>query len=147
MTSNETNQRVALSGEASDSNVDPADAPQDDHHDTSSSSSGVDRSGEASGSNAGTTDAPDGEASGSNADAPGAPQDDHCSTMSTSTPMVVEIIPPSDRLQQRRERITAAIAEQQATRREDEQLHSLQSELAEARRQNAQLQQLLEEDS
>ena len=114
MTSNETNQRVALSGEASGSNVDPADAPQDDHHDTSSSS-GVERSGEASGSNAGTTDAPEGEASGSNSGAPGAPQDDRRSTMSTSTPMVVENIPPArrettgDRLQQRRERMTAAV--------------------------------------
>ena len=38
------------------------------------------------------------------------------------------------------------LLESQATRRENE-LHSLQSELAEARRQNAQLQQLLEEDS
>ena len=61
--------------------------------------------------------------------------------------MVVEIIPPSDRLQQRRERMTAAIVEQQATRRENEQLLSLRSELAESRRQNTQLQQLLEEDS
>ena len=38
------------------------------------------------------------------------------------------------------------LLESQATRRENE-LHSLQSELAEARRQSAQLQQLLEEDS
>ena len=59
MTSNETNQRVALSGEALGSNADTADA---DHRGTSSSSLGVERSGEASGSNAG---------------APGAPQDDH----------------------------------------------------------------------
>ena len=148
MTSNETNQRVALSGEASGSNVDPADAPQDDHHDTSSSSSGAERSGEASGSNAGTTDAPEGEASG-----PGVPQGDRRSTMSTSTPMIVDNIPPArrettgDRLQQHRERMTAAVLESQASRRENEQLLSLQSELADARRQNTQLQQLLEEDS
>ena len=43
--------------------------------------------------------------------------------------------------------MTAAIVEQQAARRENEHLLSLQSELAEARRQNTQLQQLLEEDS
>ena len=142
--------RVALSDKASGSNADTADAPQGNHRGTSSSSSGVERSGEASGSNAVTTDAPDGEASGSNAGAPGAPQDDHRSTMSTSTPMVVEIVPPSEREQQRRERITAAIVEQQdviRARIENDQFLSLQSELAEARRQNTQLQQLLEEDS
>ena len=93
MTSNETNQRVALSDEASGSNADTADAPQGDHRGTSSSSSGVERSGEASGSNAVTTDAPEGEASGSNAGAPGAPQDDHRITMPTLTPMLVENIP------------------------------------------------------
>ena len=53
MTSNETNQRVALSGEASGSNADTADAPQGDHPGTSSSTSRVGLSGEASGSNAG----------------------------------------------------------------------------------------------
>ena len=82
MTSNETNQRVALSGEASGSNADTADAPQEDHRGTSSSSSRVELSGEASGSNAGTTAAPQGEASGSNADA-------------TSIPMAVEDDPPA----------------------------------------------------
>ena len=66
--------------------------------------------------------------------------------------MAVEDDPPSGYgtndggVQQRRERIATAILESQATRREKE-LHSLRSELAAARRQNAQLQQLLEEDS
>ena len=46
---------------------------------------GADLSGEASGSNAGTTDAPRGEASGSNADATGAPQGDQHSTMSNGS--------------------------------------------------------------
>ena len=64
--------------------------------------------------------------------------------------MVVEIVPPSAREQQCSERITAAIVEQQdviRARRENDQPLSLQSELAESRRQNTQLQQLLEEDS
>ena len=56
------------------------------------------------------------------------------------------MVPPSAREQQRRERQTAAVVEQQVTRRENDQLLSLQSELAEARRQNTQLQQLSEED-
>ena len=66
--------------------------------------------------------------------------------------MAVEGDPPSGYgtndggVQQRRERIATAILESQATRREKE-LHSLRSELAAARRQKAQLQQLLEEDS
>ena len=100
MTSNETNQRVELFGEASGSNagttdaprseasrsnVDATGAPQGDHHVTSSSSSGVELFSEASGSNAGTTDAPRGEASGSNAYATGAPQGDHRVTSSSSS--------------------------------------------------------------
>ena len=60
MTSNETNQRVALSNEASGSNADTADAPQGDHRGTSLSASRVALSDVASGSNADTADAPQG---------------------------------------------------------------------------------------
>jgi hypothetical protein len=148
MTSNETNQRVALSGKASGSNADTADASQGDHCGTSSSSSGAELSGEASGSNAGTADAPRGEASGSNADATGAPQVDQHTTMSTSTPMLVENVPPvmqrKANLQEYRKR--SQLVDRTRVLEAEAEVVSLRSELTRTQRRADQLQQLLKED-
>ena len=136
VTSNENNQGVELSGEASGSNAGTTGAPQGDHRVTSSSSSMVELSGEASGSNTGTT---------------GAPQGDHRVTMSTSTPMSVENVPPArkrttgGRLQQLKES-RRELSRSQSTAREDE-LDSLRSELSKTQLHATQLQQLLEEDA